>query len=130
LNFPSFIINYDAGTKQYSCYHGQDELQETVRQLVIQQYYPDFYCDYFKNYYSNAKHDWQGSAQTAKIDAIKIEELKQKHGKSLLSAHYNKIKTVPLLQSPTVIIDGRYIINDINQYFKDENIKLSGSCGN
>lgn len=129
LNFPSFIIDYDEQSQHYTSYHGQAELEETIRQLVMQKNYPDQYCFYFKARYSEPKANWQTSLKQAGIDREILEKQISEQGQQLLAAHYQQNKTIPLPQSPTVVIDGRYLLHDIGRYFEKQQITLNGTCG-
>lgn len=113
----------------FSSQHGREELEEDNRQLALQKYYPEKYWDYVLELYSTKFENWEASLQKAGIDPHELEIIQANAGVSLMRENQEAVAGLPVYSSPTLIVENRYLVQDMPAYFKDLNIVLSGSCG-
>jgi predicted DsbA family dithiol-disulfide isomerase len=110
-----FSINFIASEKTdgtFSSLHGQNEVNEDIRQMCVIKYYPDTYMDYIlciNKDYQNAETIWESCAKTNGVDAAKIKTCFAGEGKSLLSESIKASTAIKASGSPTIYIsDEKY----------------------
>ncbi|MEK8180737.1 HYR domain-containing protein [Flavobacterium buctense] len=101
--------------KVFSSMHGQEEIDENIRQLVVARDYPEKLVAYLtaraKNYTDN---NWQLAASEAGID-IQTLDLASKSAESqaLFRSNINLAQTAGINASPTLLINGEQYRNQI-----------------
>lgn len=109
--------------------HGDDELEESLRQYAIEQLYPDRYWVYAKALYSGPQpYDWQNAMQQAGLDQARLAETIAANRQDYLQAMVKDCQALPLFQSPTLLVDNRYLIKENSLYLKEYNLTVSGQC--
>ena len=91
--------------------HGDDEIEENIRQLVIQKYYPD---KFFKYLLARPGSSFKEAAQVSGLDERAISD-KQEEGRRLLEEDAKSAEKLGITASPTFLYEGRYIY-----YIQDE----------
>ncbi len=92
----------------FNSLHGQPEIDEDIRQVVMARQFPAQYFDYVvaraANYRSSA---WQPVAAAAGIDAQAVERLaRSATGQRLFSENIRRANELRIGASPTVFLDG------------------------
>lgn len=134
LLFPGYILQRKmkkslfGGQYVYDSLHGPEEVEEAIRQTVIQNNYPDKFWKYIDYLYSQKKSDWKIAVEKAGVDSNQLLQLVKKDYKQIAESIFNETSGLKLYSSPTVLIDNRFLINDINAYFNKEKIKIEGRC--
>lgn len=110
-----FIADYENG--KFSSMHGEEEVNENLRQVCIIHHYPEKIWDYLacitKNYTKSAEI-WKNCAESAGIDVNLIENCWEgEEGKELLRENIERAKTLGFSASPTFLINGKYIISGL-----------------
>jgi hypothetical protein len=99
--------------------HGDDEIDENIKQLIIQKYYPDKFFDYLL---ARQGSTFEKAAKKSSLDEKSVSD-KQAEGRKLLEDDAERAKTLGIASSPTFLFEGRYI------YFGLENIPLAKAGG-
>lgn len=133
LLFPLFMIEPEESGKNsdkigFISLHGIGEIEEDARQLIIQKYFPEKYWGYVEEFYTQPGLAWADSAAKAGIDKETVNRLAKQEGQNLLRKNYSAVKDIPLTQSPTLLVDGKYIVVDVNRYFEPDQVKIKGAC--
>lgn len=133
LLFPLFMIEPEERGKNsyqhgFTSLHGAGEIEEDARQLVIQKYFPEKYWGYVEELYTQPGLAWADSATKAGIDKETVIRLAKQEGQKLLNVNYSAVKDIPLIQSPMLLVDGKYIVVDVNRYFAPDQVKIKGAC--
>ncbi|MBI1926267.1 hypothetical protein HYR99_18715 [Candidatus Poribacteria bacterium] len=88
--------------------HGQQEVAENIRQLVIAKLYPDKVLDYLlcrtENY--SVADQWRECANQVGIDIAQVRMLVEEEGEQLLSQNTKRSAELQISQSPLLFIDG------------------------
>ena len=94
--------------------HGQKEVLENIRQLLIQKYYPERFFDYVLCRAKNIEASWKQCAVELGIDANRIQMLsQQQEGIRLLRENIKQETPFRISSSPTLLLDGRMINNQL-----------------
>lgn len=98
----------DPEAKFYSL-HGQKEVEEDMRQLIVMKYYPNKLLDYLlyraENYDSDS---WEEAAILAWIDVDHITRIiESDEGEHLFKKNINRAKDLKVDSSPTLFINGK-----------------------
>lgn len=107
-----FIASEENGT--FSSLHGEEEVQEDLRQVCVIKYYPKNWQDYVyciaQKYHTASKSPkdvWQECAKNNKINTKKIDNCaNSEEGKKLLSESIRKSEEAQAYGSPTIFING------------------------
>ena len=100
-----FIAQEEKG--EFRSLHGEQEVEEDIRQLVILKYWPDKFWDYLRirntNYFTPA---WQSAALTAGLDIEKLNKLTiSQEAKDLFRKNIQKAEELKVMSSPTIYIN-------------------------
>jgi thiol-disulfide isomerase/thioredoxin len=88
--------------------HGPSEVEENMRQLVINKYYPNKLWRYLKIRNSAIKsNDWQASAILVGLVPSEVKKLVDLEGKNLLLNNIKKAKELKAGGSPTLYINNK-----------------------
>ena len=92
----------------FASLHGQPEVDEDIRQVVMAQQFPEQYFDYVvaraANYRSS---EWQPAAVAAGIDVDTVERLARSAvGKRLFAENIRRANELRIGASPTILLDG------------------------
>lgn len=103
----SGILQIDSNAQFYSL-HGQSEVEEDIRQLVIMKHDPEKFLDYlFFRAEDYNTDDWTASAMKASLDIEHIKELVEgPEGETLLRENIKRAKGLNVDSSPTLFING------------------------
>jgi len=85
--------------------HGDDEIDEDIRQLIIQKYHPDKFFDYLL---ARQSATFEKAAQSSSLDVKAISD-KKEEGRRLLEEDAGKAKALGISASPTFLFEGRYL---------------------
>lgn len=95
----------------YNSLHGNDELEQDVRELCIQKHMPDKFLDYILAVnkacsLQNINDCWKTEAEKLSIDTAKIEKCAAEEKTALLDAEIAATEQYSVSGSPTTIING------------------------
>ena len=99
------------GTGQFRSLHGDPEVEEGIRQVVMMAYYPDRFFEYLtlRNkdiYFSN----WKRCASQAGMDPARIEAAASgTEGEALFRENIRRANQLGINASPTLLVNGREI---------------------
>lgn len=94
-------------TLKFRSLHGQLEVVENIRQVVIAEYYPQKLTDYVLCRADHLKESWQICAQKVGLDIGKINHIVESNeGKRLFAENIKRSKALNISSSPTVVVDG------------------------
>ena len=97
----------DSETLKFRSLHGQLEVVENIRQVVIAEYYPEKLTDYVLCRADRLKESWQICAQKVGLDIGKINHIVESdEGKRLFAENIKRSKALNISSSPTVVVDG------------------------
>jgi len=124
-----FNVNFIATVKSdgsFTSVHGQSELDEDIRQTIMQEYYPEQYLYYILARIENyASDDWEISAINAGIDPEEIESLcSADEAKMLFKENINIGKRLHISASPTLLVEGELY----KGRFDKSGDKVNGLC--
>lgn len=98
--------------ESFTSMHGSGELEEDVRQLVIQKNFPDKFADYFLaravDYRSSL---WDDAARGAGLDPDVIRRLYAEEGRELLAREAFLTETLGVHGSPQFLWENRFLVN-------------------
>ena len=101
-----YIVN-ETPAGDFQSVHGPSEVEEDMRQLVIQKYHPQQFWKYLKSRNSDyRKPDWKPHAYWAGLSPQEIEKKIQEEGKTLLKENSQKARQMGIGISPTLFISG------------------------
>lgn len=94
----------------YKSLHGDEELNEDIRELCVQKYEKDKFWSFIKEINSktttkDVADKWEGIAQGLGIDVAKIKNCQQNEASILLDAEIELTKKYNVSGSPTLIIN-------------------------
>lgn len=112
----------------FTAYHGPAEVQETLRQLVIQKNFSQQYWQYAAALYSLGVTHWSEALKQARLDVAEIERLMSTQQATLLAQHYAAIRDIPVIQSPELLVENRYLVTDVGAYFGGQ-VTVESTCG-
>ena len=118
LQFIASIENSDdsdnSETLKFRSLHGQLEVVENIRQVVIAEYYPEKLTDYILCRADHLKESWQICAQKVGLDIGKINRIVESdEGKQLFAENIKRSKALNISSSPTVVVDGVVVDRDL-----------------
>ncbi len=128
---PSGFTSNPANTSQevisdeeFVSLHGQAEVDEDIRQVVIATHFPDKLYDYLLCRADHLKQSWIACARKAKLDVGKINSIaKSDEGKKLFRENIQRSKELKIQSSPTLLVNGKIV--DRQLFAK----QVQGNCG-
>ena len=112
-----------AGELQFTSLHGETEVIEDLRQMVIAELYPERFFDYLLCRADHLKEAWTKCAQKVGLDIGRIaREIETEQTKQRFLQHIRRTEELGIKGSPTLVIDGREISGGLWRG------KISGSC--
>ncbi len=104
------------GKTEWKALHGQPELDENIRQIVIQKLWPDKLWKYLeiRNADYNSE-DWKPAATQAGVDPVQVEK-NLPMGKKLMAKDIADGKALGISGSPSYLWQNRYVLNEPEQY--------------
>lgn len=97
------------GTGRFRSLHGDAEVEEGIRQLVIGKLYPNRVWDYVLSRNEDVT-DWRKHATTLGFDVAKIDAMVTgDEGASLFSENIRKANLLGIHASPTVLVNGQEV---------------------
>ncbi len=105
---PRYIVSKNGDT--YSSLHGEQELNQNVRELCVYKYQPEKFWDFLKEVnadctYENADTCWTGSAQTVGININQISQCQKQEFNTLLDQEIALTEQYNVSGSPTLLIN-------------------------
>jgi hypothetical protein len=97
--------------KQISSRHGERELREDKRQVIIQKYWPKIFFDYLL---LRQKKSYNKTLAELKIDPLEIKKKLPKAEKILLK-DYALSRKLKIYASPTLLWENKYLIPSLDQ---------------
>ena len=108
---------------RFTSLHGEPELIENKRQMVIAELYPDKLFDYLLCRADHLEEAWVHCAKKVELDVSRIVEAVESEKITLnLVEEMQRTKELDIKGSPTLVIDGRIIDGNLWRG------KVSGSC--
>ncbi len=102
-----YILDYDKETNKFRSLHGQNEVDEDVRQILIRKYYPDKFWCYVSS--KNSHFDdtlWMDDAEICGIGVKKITKYMKGKGSDLAIDEAHLTDSLNVSASPTIFLDG------------------------
>ena len=95
---------------EFTSLHGETELIENLRQMVIAELYPDQFFDYLLCRADHLKEAWSLCAQKVGLDVTKIAStIDTPQARRRFLQEVERTKELEIRGSPTLVIDGRVI---------------------
>ena len=95
---------------EFTSLHGETELIENLRQMVIAELYPDQFFDYLLCRANHLKEAWTLCAQKVGLDVTKIAStVDTPQARRRFLQEVQRTKELGIRASPTLVIDGRVI---------------------
>lgn len=110
-----YIVSQDPKTKALRSLHGEEELQEDIRQLAIQKTWPEMFWKYLEARNVDLKADWKTVATTAGLNPTEVEA-KMPVGKKLLAQDIKEGAALKVSGSPTYLWQNRIILNNPEEF--------------
>jgi len=113
-----YIVDYADDTKTaFASLHGDQELNQDVRELCVAKYNPDKLWTFVeainKNCtYENADECWTAEAEKIGLDTNQIAQCQKNEGKGLLEAEYAADQKYNITASPTLVINDTVVSSD------------------
>ena len=121
---PHFIVSIDENDNIIGL-HGENEVNENIRQAVIWKYYPDTFWKYVNKVNQNCNLGdietcWETQAEAVGLDVADIEEKVESDGLDLMKADTELTNSYGARSSPTMMINGvKYVGARSPQAFRD-----------
>lgn len=105
---PRYIVSKTGDN--YSSLHGEQELNQNVRELCVYKYQPEKFWDFLKEVnadctYENADTCWTGSAQAVGININQISQCEKQEFNTLLDQEIALTEQYNISGSPTLLIN-------------------------
>lgn len=112
-----------ASALQFSSLHGETEVMEDLRQMVIAELYPNQFFDYLLCRAGHLQEAWIKCAKKVGLDIGRIaREIETEQTKQRFLEHVRRTEELGIKGSPTLVIDGREISDNLWRG------KVSGAC--
>lgn len=100
--------NAFSGTGRFRSLHGEEEVQEDIRQVVVQRYWPERLGDYaLRRAESRLANDWRADAQEVGLDPAAIQAvIDSGEGERLMAENIATAQRLGIRSSPTLFING------------------------
>ena len=116
-----FIVGKDEASEEktseqveFTSLHGEPELIENKRQMVIAELYPDKLFDYLLCRADHLKEAWVNCAKEVELDIDRIAEAVEAKKVTLdLVEEIQRTEELNIKKSPTLVIDGRIINGEL-----------------
>ncbi len=104
--------------------HGQSEVEEDIRQVVIMKYYPEKFKDYLlyraENYDTD---DWEEAAARAWINIDYVRQISESdEGERLFEENISRSQELNIKSSPILLVNNKRLKGPINLYTLSRNI--------
>lgn len=122
------------GTGRFLSLHGDAEVEEGIRQVVMMHLYPDRYYDYILHRNENmGSPDWQASARRAGIDPERVAVAASgAEGEALFRDNIRRANRLGIQASPTLYVNGEEVEGGIERQGLARRIcgidSLAGPC--
>ncbi len=91
--------------------HGQEEVEEDMRQLCAREYYPGRFFDYLLcmgRHYSDPSGNWEQCAENSGIDPMVLRDCRNsEEGRYIFSENIKKREYLGISESPVLIINNK-----------------------
>lgn len=93
--------------ESYAALHGEKELIENFRQVIVQQLYPDVFLDYVLWRASHQEDPWRKGAEKYGINPNRVTAMMETpEGERLFLGNVERTKALSVSSSPTLAVDG------------------------
>lgn len=123
-----------SGTGRFLSLHGDAEVEEGIRQVVMMHLYPDRFYDYILDRNENMESpDWQTSARRTGINPERVAEIAaSEEGETLFRENIRRAIHLGVKASPTLYVDGVEVEGGIETHGLARRIcgldSLAGPC--
>ncbi|MBI2071264.1 MAG: hypothetical protein HYT79_11780 [Elusimicrobia bacterium] len=123
------------GTPIFRSLHGDGELEENIRQMVLQRHMPDKLNCYLGKRLENINSSlWSDVLESCGVDMAKFKQLYKENSAELVESDYKLVESLGVRSSPTFIWRGRYALTGLGslhnvEEFKDVDFKSASSGG-
>ena len=102
-----YILDYDSSSESFRSLHGQKEVDEDTRQIIIRKYYPDKFWCYLMSKNSHYQDTlWVKDAEMCGINPEKLSKYIKKSGYTLTLSEAHLTDSLNVNASPTILLDG------------------------
>ncbi len=102
-----YILNYDKKSNNFTSLHGQNEVDEDIRQMLIHKYYPDKFWCYLSSKNSHFGDTlWTDDAEICGIGVKKINKYMKRKGYDLAIEEAHLADSLNVNASPSIFLDG------------------------
>ncbi|MCK4859084.1 MAG: hypothetical protein KAS87_00825 [Candidatus Omnitrophica bacterium] len=106
LNFNLYFIA-DENKGKFRSLHGQAEVEENIRQLIIKKHFPENFFDYLKSRNTDYRSsEWKSHSVLAGLEPKEVEELVKKEGERIFRENIKKARELEVKASPVIFING------------------------
>ncbi len=107
----NYIMKYDAVEQRLVSMHGQSEVDENIRRMVIEAYFPENYHEYISSRNTHWKDTlWAMDAHLADIDTTELKLKIMEHGEIMAMEHALRTEKERVDASPTLFVDGEKLM--------------------
>ena len=109
IDFNLYFIAREMSDGTIESMHGKDEVEENIRQLVIQEYYPDLFFDYLITRADNYQEDdYEQKVTKFGMDLKLIDSITYSPvGEDILKQNIRIAQKYSISGSPTIVVDGK-----------------------
>ncbi len=122
------------GKSSYRSLHGASELEENVRQMVLQKHAPDKLRCYLAKRLADVNSSlWNDALESCGVDAEQFKKLYKENQESLLEEDGKLSRSLSIRSSPTFLWRGRYVLGGLTglsnlEEFKGVDIKSASEA--
>ncbi len=104
----NYIMDYAPEDRSLKAMHGQSEVDENMRRMVITAYFPENYEEYARSRNTHFRDSlWRMDAQLAGIDTAALRVKVMEQGEVMAMEHALRTQDKRIDASPTIFVDGR-----------------------
>lgn len=115
-----YILDSDEGGNLRSL-HGEKEVQEDLRQIIVQKYYNDKFFSYLL--VKNKNKSFEEAASEVGLNVKEIDEKVKNEGTNLVKEDISLTKDLGVSASPTIIWQNKFLLKNISQIAEIEEFK-------
>jgi len=102
-----YILDYDSESESFRSLHGQKEVDENIRQIIIMKYFPEKFWCYLSSRNSHFGDTlWESDVEICGINKKKLTKYIKKKGYTLAIDEAHLTDSLNIDASPTILING------------------------